>query len=996
MKLPSVRAWGVTAAGVALLAVVAPAVWSPARADTTAVLSIDAPAVTGATDLGPAPGSSPLDVMFLMQGQDPAGLNQLLAEQAKGEAAPLSPAQFNADFGVTDAQGTGIRQWLTGGSASVPGDQPIESRTVFAVGTVSQFAALLGTGFDSYRAADGKVFIANTAAPKVPASLGITDIAGLDTEFAFTPLIQAPGAPTPPTNVPLGVTSSPSSLWKFYNQPAANEGQGQQVATLLWGSKAELVPTVANDLLKFEESFTPSLPHVAQSFVWQDNYVDPGPGSDTGGSGLAESDLDAQASTGMAPDVSALTMYYADQGDIPDLTDALDKWVNDASGALQMSASFGGCESLFADPVMDSAFQQADTEGRTVFVSAGDTGAGCESASNGVNSPLIQVEYPASSPYVVAVGGTVITDTTHTSSFAEYAWESTGGGNSNIEPAAPWQVSSVGTTYGPAALAPCVSNAAFAYWVGNTNVPPTSTAPPPSPAPASTSCRSVPDVAAQSGDLTSGYNIIDNGASTGVLGTSLSAPLWQGMWARIQAAAPQGDAIGRGFAAPLIYGVGANASQYQNDFFDITEGDNGPYPATTGFDQVSGWGSPNVTDLMETLDGSTTVTCTTNCNVPSNTGTGGGSGGGTVQYCTAGTNQISGQPGQATSLAGLADTSTVAGPALSQQDLDIISGNLSWNDTASVLTATIVVQNLNATPPTGLPTNQFFRYYFTVNGNAYDLQAANDPTGQQYTVDANSIGGASHPETGSFDAATSTVTIQLPAIDLTAVGGTPLADGQVLTGMSIDAQRYVGTSATGGATLTADTRSASCVYQLQAPVDLSKYHQVGPDEYCPAGVSLGQVGVPGQAGEPGKGPGAGVGGAGGAGGAPGCGTNGGNGGNGGNGSSGANGAAGGAGGAGGPGGCQPLTAAQIEHGSTPCAASGADGGNGGNGGKAGGGNAGGAGGDGGAGGNVANAKGGNGGNGGNGTGQGPGMPGTDGSPGTNSGPGADGTNGANG
>ena len=982
MKPPTTRWRAVSAAavGAALLALALPAALDGASADTNDVLGIDAPAVQGATDLGPAPSTTRLDVMFLMRGQNPQGLSQLMLAQAHDQAAPLTPSQFDDQFGATAAQGDGIRQWLAGGGVTVP-DQPLGSRTVFAYGTLAQFSSLLGTGFDSFAGGSG-TFVSNTTAPSVPAGLGITDIAGLNTSVVFQTMVQPPSVPTPPSGVPLGVTSSPQSLWKFYNQPAANLAQGQQVATLLWGSMQELDPTVPNDLLKFEDSFTTPLPHVAQSFILQDGYVDPTPASDSGGSGLTESDLDAQASTGMAPDVSTLKMYYADQGDIPDLTDVLNKWVEDPNGALQLSASFGGCESIFADPVMDASFQQADSEGRTVFVSSGDTGAGCESASNGVNSPLIEVEYPASSPFVVAVGGTVVTDTTHTSSFAEYAWESGGGGYSNIEPAAPYQANSVGTAWGPAALPPCVSNPAFSGWVAYAD--PTTT-PPPSPAPSSTSCRSVPDVSAQSGDLTSGYNVIINGTSQGVLGTSLSAPLWQGMWARVSAAAPAGDSVGRGFAAPLLYAIGdsSNPSEYQNDFFDITQGDDGPYAATPGFDQVTGWGSPNLTNLMGDLDGTTNVTCTTNCNIPSNSGSGTGTGGGgTVTYCTQGTNQISGQSGQATSLAGLTDTSALAGGSLSQQDLDILSGNLSWDSGAQTLTARIGVENLTASPPTGLSTDEFFRYLFTVNGQAFELTALRTETATQFAVEPSSLNGSSNPETGSFDPSTNTITVTMPAADLAKVGGSALANGQSLTGMSIDAQRYVGSEQVGGATLTADTQTASCVYQLKAPVDFSQYNNVGTASsplYCPLNVSLGHAGSAGHSG--GGGP---LGGAGGAGGSPGCASNGGNGGNGGKAAGGANGQPGGAGGKGGNGGCPPLTAQQMDAGAVPCSAPGADGGNGGNGGNASPTYPGGAGGAGGNGGNTAGAKGGNGGNGGNATATAPGTTGVAGTGGTSS------------
>jgi subtilase family serine protease len=207
----------------------------------------------------------------------------------------------------------------------------------------------------------------------------------------------------------------------------------------------------------------------------------------------------------------------------------------------------------------------------------------------------------------VAVGGTVVTEDHHTSSTSEYAWIGSGGGTSFYEPAPAWQQKV------PAILGRCVVDPATVEWVANTPQghwlvyngtlpPPTDLPTPPHPTGIAVPCRGLPDVAAQSGDATAGFNTVVNGSPTNVSGTSLSAPLWQGMWARVQAAS---TAPGRnGFAAPVLYRQAAQA--YARDFFDITTGDNLPFPATTGWDYVSGWGSPNVTNLTVDVDGSTT------------------------------------------------------------------------------------------------------------------------------------------------------------------------------------------------------------------------------------------------------------------------------------------------------------------------------------------------------------------------------------------------------
>ncbi len=71
-----------------------------------------------------------------------------------------------------------------------------------------------------------------------------------------------------------------------------------------------------------------------------------------------------------------------------------------------------------------------------------------------------------------------------------------------------------------------------------------------------------------------------------------------GMWTRIQAAS-QG---GTGFADNSIYAVAKNAADYSKDFNDYAVGTNGAYQAGSGWDYVSGWGTPVLTPLMKDID----------------------------------------------------------------------------------------------------------------------------------------------------------------------------------------------------------------------------------------------------------------------------------------------------------------------------------------------------------------------------------------------------------
>ena len=201
-------------------------------------------------------------------------------------------------------------------------------------------------------------------------------------------------------------------------------------------------------------------------------------------------------------------------------------------------------------------------------------------AGNGVvNQGLPVTNSPASLPYVTAVGGTVLYTDGQGNRTREYGWAFSGGGSTLFTPEPAYQAGTSGVTI------PCVTD-------------PTST------------CRGIADVSAQSGDvLGNGYDIVEAGTYTegGAGGTSLSAPLWQGMWTRVQSASATG---GNGFANESLYRVGKSSS-YSRDFFDVNSLDpetglpatNGLYVTTPGWDYVTGFGTPKVSGLICDVDG---------------------------------------------------------------------------------------------------------------------------------------------------------------------------------------------------------------------------------------------------------------------------------------------------------------------------------------------------------------------------------------------------------
>jgi pseudomonalisin/xanthomonalisin len=301
--------------------------------------------------------------------------------------------------------------------------------------------------------------------------------------------------------------------------------------------------------LRTEETAT-GLPQVPVDVVYT-GAVTPADGAD-------EWDMDTQFSTGMADGVSQLDIYSAASLSDDDLTLAFNRFVTDDT-AQAGSASFGECEAFPAlDGSMaawDQIFQEAAAQGQTVFASAGDTGGFCPvgTAVNGVPAGAPDVNYPASSPWVVSAGGTTLLTNSDGSYDAETAWLAGGGGQSLFEPQQSWQ------------------GAVFSDPIG----------------------KSVPDVAMDA-DPESGANVYVDGAPEGVGGTSLSSPLTLGVWARLESA----HGNGLGFAGPALYAQSGSAG-----FHDIILGDTGPYPATPGYDLATGLGTFDVSAMNNLVGG---------------------------------------------------------------------------------------------------------------------------------------------------------------------------------------------------------------------------------------------------------------------------------------------------------------------------------------------------------------------------------------------------------
>ena len=475
---------------------------------------------------------------------------QLQALIARGKV--LTRNQFVASYTPTAADANAVASYLSSkGFTSVA--VAANRLLITANGTAAAASSAFHTPIESYTQHGHTVF-ANTQAAQVPAALGSTVGAVLGLTNAATMRTDAnkTTATNPPsecvvTGVGYPCTYNPQGFWPAYDATTAPTGANAKIAIFAEGD----VSGVVTDL-RTEEAAN-ALTQVPVT------VVPTGPvSSDT--SGLDEWDMDTQYSTGMASTVSQLYLYDAATLNDSDTTSEFNRFAADDQ-AVAGSASFGECEfqayldgSMMAD---DQAFAEAAAQGQTVFASAGDTGGFCPVGvgTNGVPAGAPDVNYPASSPWVVGVGGTTLVTNADGSYDQELAWVAGGGGPSLFESAPAWQS-------GIAPPTDTVCSELIDVTCG----------------------RAVPDIAMDA-DPNSGANVYVAGTPEGVGGTSLSSPLALGVWARIES----GHQNAVGFAGPALYAAHATAA-----FHDIILGDTGPYPATPGDDFATGIGTFDV------------------------------------------------------------------------------------------------------------------------------------------------------------------------------------------------------------------------------------------------------------------------------------------------------------------------------------------------------------------------------------------------------------------
>jgi subtilase family serine protease len=485
----------------------------------------------GSTALGPAQGEE--SVVLTLSPRDGSGLQALAADGT----AHLTNAKFMSTYAPARATVNRVTAWAAKTGLSVTSVSP-DRLLVRLTAPAPVLGAALGTSFQRYRTPAGAEYVANAGTAALPASIAgaVTSITGLSSLGRVQSALARPSAVQAPAGaIEYPRSYDPQQLWTLYHAPSGQSGAAQQVSVITAGN----ISGVETDLRTFEHAF--GLAEVP----WHQVTVG-APGTETEGDD--EWDLDTQYSTGMAPSVSQLNVYVGSSMEDSSIVETIDRWVTEGASS-QASFSAGECE-LLADAAgftgsLDTVLAEAAAEGKTLFTSSGDTGSQCPVlvGENGLPLGAPGVNYPASSPYAIGVGGTSVLGGED-----EVGWYSGGGGTSVAEAPPAWEASAGGSFSGL--------------------------------------MRGVPDVAFDA-DPNSGVVVVVAGEQQTIGGTSVGAPAWQGVWARVEGASASSS-----FAGPVIYSEPAGA------FKDIVLGDNTLYPCTPGWDYVTGRGTPQIEALI--------------------------------------------------------------------------------------------------------------------------------------------------------------------------------------------------------------------------------------------------------------------------------------------------------------------------------------------------------------------------------------------------------------
>ena len=494
------------------------------------------------TRVGDQPGDETVDVSIILKPKARAVMPQ-------SGGATTTRAEFAKAYGADTAAIAKVRQFAKEYGLTVV-EKSVPRRTVRLEGTAANMMKAFEVKLERYedqgqpyRFCSGSIKLPAELAPSVEAVLGLDNRPQAKAHFRVlgeTPGLRASAA---------AVSYSPRQVAQLYQFPLDVDGTGETVGIIELGGGYK-----AADLTTYFKGVGIKAPSVTAV------SVDKGANKPTNANSAdGEVQLDIEVIGTIAPGAK-IVVYFA-----PNTTagfqDALTTAIHDTTHKPSViSISWGSAESTWTAQSMtafDSAAQDAAALGVSICVASGDDGSG-----DGVTDGRNHVDFPSSSPHVLACGGTSLQSASGAIS-SETVWNDgaqggAGGGGYSVQfPLPTWQAS--------AKIKPPAGGG-----------------------------RGVPDVAGDA-DPETGYNVSVDGTAMVIGGTSAVAPLWSGLIALLN------EKLGKpvGFFQPTLYGLPTGSGAFR----DIVTGSNGAFSAGPGWDACTGLGSPSGENLLKALGG---------------------------------------------------------------------------------------------------------------------------------------------------------------------------------------------------------------------------------------------------------------------------------------------------------------------------------------------------------------------------------------------------------
>ncbi len=530
--------------------------------------------------LGPLAPTAPIELVVGLAPRDAAGLEGLAAAVSV-PGSPLDHRHLSAPdaaarFGAPGTDVATAERYFASFGLSVTAHP--DGLLLSISGPSSAVAAAFGTTFEAYRSSSGTVFFDHPTPARLPSIAPWTGALGLGDSHPIVPAaIRAPTAVAAPslTCPPAGGAYNPCDIEQAYSMSplyANASGLGFRIGIVDAYSGEEPQNMLNNDFATFTGGF--GLPRGTVDYLYPvPTTVDLNASGTNPGWGTEEA-LDLEWARAAAPNATLVMTFSPNAA--AGLYFAIDTLV--ASRAVDViSMSWGEPDVGQFNPgvtpcyfacnastdgsyaVLAPVLELAAVEGISSFAATGDCGSADGTAG-------VSTNFPSSLPWVTAVGGTNLTTTSAGAYKNESAWsgnqsgatapgcQNGGGSGGGFSPfPRPWWQHGVGTR---------------------------------------STVRGTPDVALDAGIP---VQIVQGGLYAAVAGTSVATPIWAG----IAAIADQYAGHALGLLNPGLYAL-LNSTSYAATFHDITTGSNG-YRAGTGWDPVTGIGSPIVSALVKAL-----------------------------------------------------------------------------------------------------------------------------------------------------------------------------------------------------------------------------------------------------------------------------------------------------------------------------------------------------------------------------------------------------------